>query len=76
MDDEDKSLTGQQELIGSIIVTGETEGTPITEEIEVTIGFKDDDYTQIMSGLAEGDEVLVGELAPPTIQFGGFGGND
>ena len=51
-------------------VTGETEGTPLTEEVEITIGFKDDDYTQIMSGLADGDEVLVGELEAPTIQFG------
>jgi hypothetical protein len=42
----------------------------------VTIGFKDDDYTQIMGGLAEGDEVLVGKLAAPTIQFGGFSGGD
>ena len=56
------------------LVTGETEGSPITEEIEVTIGFKDDDHTQIMSGLAEGNKVLVGELAAPTIQFGGMMG--
>jgi HlyD family secretion protein len=58
------------------LVTDEAEGSPITEEVEVTIGFKDDDYTQIISGLSEGDEVLVGELAAPTIQFGGFGGGD
>lgn len=56
------------------LVTGETEGPPITEEIEVTIGFKDNDYTQILSGLAEGDEVLIGELAAPTIGFGGMMG--
>lgn len=57
-------------------VIGENEGEPLTEEFEVTIGFKDDDYTQITSGLEEGDAVLVGELAAPTIQFGGFGGGD
>jgi HlyD family secretion protein len=55
-------------------VAGETEGTPLTEEVEVTIGFKDNDYTQIMGGLAEGDKVLVGELAAPTIQFGAMMG--
>jgi multidrug efflux pump subunit AcrA (membrane-fusion protein) len=49
-------------------------GAPLTEEKEVTIGFKDDDYTQILSGLSAGDQVLVGELAAPTIDFGGFGG--
>ena len=57
------------------LVTGKEEDTPITEEIEVTIGFRDDDHTQIMSGLTKGDKVLVGELAAPTIQFGGFGGD-
>jgi len=58
------------------LVTGEAEGEPITEKAEVTIGFKDDNHTQITGGLKEGDEVLVGELAAPTIQFGGFRGGD
>ncbi len=57
-------------------VIGEKEGEPLTEEVEVTIGLKDNDFTQITGGLEAGDEVLVGELAAPTIQFGGFGGDD
>ncbi len=57
-------------------VIGSTKGDPLTEKVEVTIGFKDDDYTQIVSGLVEGDEVLVGELAAPTIQFGQFGADN
>ncbi len=58
-------------------VTGSAEdGSPLTTEIEVSIGLKDNDYTQILSGLSAGDEVLVGELSAPTIDFGGFGGDE
>jgi HlyD family secretion protein len=41
---------------------GATEITPV----EVTIGLKDNQYTQITSGLVEGDVVLLGELTAPT----------
>jgi macrolide-specific efflux system membrane fusion protein len=56
------------------LVTGETEDGPTTEKAEVLIGLKDDDFTEVISGLAAGDKVLIGELAAPTIDFGGFGG--
>ncbi|MFL7839195.1 MAG: efflux RND transporter periplasmic adaptor subunit [Candidatus Promineifilaceae bacterium] len=55
------------------LVTGEEEGEPVVESREVTIGLRDDEFTQILSGLSEGDTVLIGELAAPTIDFGAFG---
>ncbi|MCP4421779.1 MAG: efflux RND transporter periplasmic adaptor subunit [Chloroflexi bacterium] len=59
------------------LITGELDGRPTTEETAVTIGLKDGDFTQIISGLSAGDEVMIGELAAPTLQFGGpFGGGD
>ena len=54
------------------LVTGEAEDGPTTEKLEVVIGLKDGDFTQIISGLSAGDEVLIGELAAPVQQFGGF----
>lgn len=45
-------------------VNGET-----TEPVQVTIGLRDGQYTQITSGLAEGDEVVIGNSVP-TITFG------
>lgn len=51
------------------IVPGTEE--PQVEEVEVTIGLRDDQYTQITSGLEEGDEVRIGQIraanpfAPP-----------
>jgi len=62
------------------LVTGENTGrgnlpsTPITEKVEVTIGLKDGKYTQILSGLSDGDEVIIGEIVAPTTSFGP-GGN-
>ncbi len=57
------------------LVVGEEEGEPLVETVAVTIGLKDDDFTEILSGISEGDIVLIGELAAPTIDFGapGFG---
>ena len=56
------------------LVVGEEEGQPIIESREVTIGLRDDEFTEILSGLVAGDTVLVGELAAPTIDFSsGFG---
>ncbi len=56
------------------LVTGQSEAGTTTEKVEVIIGLKDEDFTQIISGLSSGDEVLIGELAAPTLQFGPFGG--
>jgi HlyD family secretion protein len=52
-------------------VTGEVDGVPQTEAVPVTIGLRDDNYTQINDGLQAGDRVLIGELAAPTLNFGG-----
>lgn len=63
------------------LVTGESEGranlpsTPVIEEVEVIVGLKDGRYTQILSGLSVGDEVVIGEIVAPTLRFGP-GGND
>jgi multidrug efflux pump subunit AcrA (membrane-fusion protein) len=51
------------------------EGDQATTPVEVTIGARDDEYTQITSGLSEGDEVLLGTLsAPSEPEFGPPGG--
>jgi multidrug efflux pump subunit AcrA (membrane-fusion protein) len=53
-------------------------GNQTFEEVEVTIGLRDSNNTQILSGLEEGDEVLVGPL-PGEPAFGpgnGFGPGD
>ncbi len=58
-------------------VTGEADSAPQTELVAVTIGLRDETYTQVIEGLVPGDRVLIGELAAPTINFGGppgFGG--
>jgi len=41
--------------------------------VEVVVGLRDKRNTQIVSGLVEGDEVVLGELDAPTFTFG-FGG--
>jgi HlyD family secretion protein len=56
------------------LVTGEADGEPVVEEVQVTIGLRDDDLTEITAGLAKGDEVLIRELKAPTQSFGPFGG--
>ncbi len=45
--------------------------TQEVSQVEVTIGLKDSDYTQITSGLVEGDTVVLGEFTVPTFTFGG-----
>jgi multidrug efflux pump subunit AcrA (membrane-fusion protein) len=40
-----------------------------TEKVEVTIGLRDDQFTQITDGLSEGDEVMIGNDIP-TLTFG------
>ncbi len=61
------------------LVTGEVDerGMPIVEETAVTIGLKDNDFTQILSGISAGDELIIGELIAPIQRFHGpFGGGD
>ena len=53
-------------------VTGEDEnGEPILEEVEVQIGLRDSSNTQIISGVNEGDELIIGYIPPPVIEIGG-----
>jgi len=54
------------------------EGEMITERIEVTIGLKDEDHTEITSGLQEGDRLSIdiitaGSNTSPGGMFGGPG---
>jgi HlyD family secretion protein len=56
------------------LVTGEADGEPIAQELQVTLGLRDDNFSEITSGLAKGDQVLIGELKAPTQSFGPFGG--
>ncbi len=44
------------------VLTG-PDGAQTTEKVEVTVGLKDDDNTEITSGLQEGDKVLIGTLS-------------
>ncbi|MHB1295206.1 MAG: efflux RND transporter periplasmic adaptor subunit [Anaerolineae bacterium] len=44
-----------------------------TERIEVKIGIRNDDYTQILEGVAAGDTVVLGTLESPTVTLPGFG---
>ena len=53
------------------------DGATTFTEVEVTIGLRDNDFTQITSGISAGDELLIGELAVPEQQFTGpFGGGN
>jgi HlyD family secretion protein len=56
------------------LLTGEVDGVPVLEPVQVTIGLRDDDFTEITSGLTEGDRVAIGALEAPTQRFGPFGG--
>jgi HlyD family secretion protein len=56
------------------LMTGEVDGVPVFEPVQVTIGLRDDDFTEITSGLSEGDRVAIGALEAPTQRFGPFGG--
>lgn len=53
-------------------VTTDAQGAETVEEVEVTIGLRDGQYTQITGGLNEGDQVTIG-YTPPT-QFGSGSG--
>ena len=57
------------------LVSGESNGSPVVEQVQITIGLRDDDFTEITNGLAEGDSVAIGALEAPTQSFGPFGGS-
>ncbi len=54
------------------LITGEAGEV---KRVPVTIGLQDTDWTEITSGLTEGDQVAVGELKTPTRRVGPFGGS-
>jgi len=54
------------------VVRRDQQGALETVPVNVEIGLKDNQFTQIVSGLVEGDEVLLGTLSAPT-STGGFG---
>jgi multidrug efflux pump subunit AcrA (membrane-fusion protein) len=56
------------------VVHTDAEGNTETLPVVVTVGSRDGQFTQIVSGLVEGDEVLLGELSAPVQSFGGPGG--
>lgn len=52
------------------LVEIDAEGNQTITETPVTIGLRDNQYTQIISGLEAGDQVIVGNIGPLEIQFG------
>lgn len=56
------------------LVQTDANGVQSFESVPVTIGLRDGDYTQITSGLAEGDQVLIGNELP-VVRFGPPDGN-
>ena len=55
-------------------VTLDAAGNQVIEEVEVTIGLRDGQHTQITSSLQDGDQVMVGNVIPG-LRFGpGSGG--
>lgn len=43
-------------------IVSEEGDEPVTERVEVTVGLRDDENTQITGGLEAGDRILVGEI--------------
>lgn len=59
------------------LVGTDAEGNQTVEEVEVTIGLRDGAFTEILEGVNEGDELMIGDFTSPTFQFGnGPGGDD
>ena len=56
------------------IVRTNPDGSTSVLPTEVSIGLKDEDYTQIVSGLVEGDVVILGKFEAPVQTFGRGGG--
>ena len=67
-------VTGESERPGNL--SGNLPSIPTTEQVEVVIGLKDGQYTQVLSGLSAGDEVIIGEIVAPVLGFGPGGNND
>jgi HlyD family secretion protein len=44
-----------------------------TEQVEVQIGLRDSDFTQVLEGIEEGDKVVLPEVPTQTEDAGGFG---
>ncbi len=53
------------------LVRTEADGSETITETAVTIGLKDNQFTQITSGIVAGDELLIGEIAAPVETFQG-----
>lgn len=45
------------------------QGEEVVEQT-ITIGLRDGQYTQVTSGLNEGDQILIGDIDAPRIEFG------
>lgn len=56
------------------LVRTEEDGSTTVVSVEVITGLKDKDHTQIISGLVEGDVVILGTFEAPTQGFGPSGG--
>ena len=56
------------------LIRTDEDGSTTVLPVEVTIGLKDTDHTQIISGLTEGDIVILGTFEAPTQGFGPSGG--
>jgi hypothetical protein len=52
------------------LVRTEADGTKTIVPVEVNVGLKDNNHSQIIDGLVEGDVVLVGTFEAPTQTFG------
>ena len=57
-----------------ILVTTDSDGNNSYEEIPVSTGLHDSQYTQIIEGVANGDQLLIGDM--PVTQFGPGSGNE
>ena len=57
----------------NLVRTEEDDSTTVLP-VDVTIGLKDNDHTQIIGGLVEGDVVILGTFVAPTQTFGPGGG--
>ena len=55
------------------LITDDNLETFAFEEVEITIGLRDSQFTEILSGLQDGDQVLVGDTAPRVRFEGPFG---
>jgi hypothetical protein len=53
------------------LIRTEADGTETITAVTVEIGLKDNKFTQITSGIVEGDELSIGELAAPVQRIGG-----